>query len=140
VEQFEDLTTIRNLQPTQIASLHGFAEKTALSICEGLANKSQLIDELLQFINFKDKHKIIGQLQNQSFLFTGTLSQLKRNEAEALVLQQGGQIASTINKNLNYLVVGEKAGSKLEKAQKLGIKILNEIEFMELIKVKDVEK
>ena len=139
VEQFGDLTTIRNLQPSQIASLHGFAEKTALSICKGLANKSQLIDELLQFITFKDKHKIIGQLQNQTFLFTGTLSQLKRNEAEALVLQQGGQIAGTINKNLNYLVVGEKAGSKLEKAQKLGIKILTEQEFLELVRKADVD-
>ena len=95
--------------------------------------------ELLQFITFKDKHKIIGQLQNQTFLFTGTLSQLKRNEAEALVLQQGGQIAGTINKNLNYLVVGEKAGSKLEKAQKLGIKILTEQEFVELVRKADVD-
>ena len=140
VNHFGDLPTIRSLTISQLNSLHGFADKTAMTITQGLTQKSQLIEDLLQYISFKEKQKITGPLQNLKFLFTGTLENLKRNEAEELVIQQGGQIASTINKNLNYLVVGEKAGSKLEKAQKLGIKVLNEIEFMELLKVKDVEK
>jgi len=67
------------------------------------------------------------------------LHNLKRNEAEELVLQLGGNIASTINKNLDYLIVGDKAGSKLEKAKNLGIKILNEKEFMELIYEKNTK-
>jgi len=140
VTHFGDLNTIRNVTVSQLNNLHGFADKTAIAITQGLIQKSQLIEELLQYISFKDSQKIIGPLQNLKFLFTGTLENLKRNEAEDLVIQRGGQIASTINKNLNYLVVGEKAGSKLEKAQKLGVKILNEIKFMELLKVKNAEE
>jgi DNA ligase (NAD+) len=134
VQQFKDLNTIRNLSLSQITSLHGFAEKTAHSILQGLQTKATLIDALLEFISFKEITSHTGSLQNLNFLFTGTLHEIKRQEAEALVMQQGGNIASTVNKNLNYLVVGEKAGSKLEKAQKLGIKILNETEFLELIR------
>jgi DNA ligase (NAD+) len=140
VQQFKDLNTIRNLSLSQITSLHGFAEKTARAILQGLQTKATLIDALLEFISFKEITSHTGSLQNLNFLFTGTLHEIKRQEAEALVMQQGGNIVSTVNKNLNYLVVGEKAGSKLEKAQKLGIKILNEIEFLELLKVKNAEE
>ena len=139
VSNFKDLNTIRNLKVENITNLHGFADKTAISIIQGLKDRSQLIDELLQFINFKETQPLIGQLQNLKFLFTGTLHNLKRNEAEELVLQLGGNIASTINKNLDYLIVGDKAGSKLEKAKNLGIKILNEKEFMELIYEKNTK-
>jgi DNA ligase (NAD+) len=73
-------------------------------------------------------------LQDQTFLFTGTLSKLKRSEAEALAEQHGGKIVSGVSSKLNYLVVGEDAGSKLEKAKKINtIKIITEAEFLELV-------
>ena len=76
-----------------------------------------------------------GALSGQTFLFTGTLSKLKRSEAEALAEAEGGIIASGISAKLNYLVVGEDAGSKLEKAKKINtIKIISEDEFLTLIK------
>ncbi len=75
-----------------------------------------------------------GSLADQSFLFTGTLNELKRSEAEALVEAQGGKILSGVSSKLNYLVVGEEAGSKLEKAKKIpSIKILTEKEFLQFI-------
>ena len=75
-----------------------------------------------------------GSLDAQSFLFTGTLNELKRSEAEAMVEAQGGKILSGVSSKLNYLVVGEEAGSKLEKAKKIGsIKILSEKEFLRFI-------
>jgi len=75
-----------------------------------------------------------GSLSGKTFLFTGTLPTLKRSEAEALAEEKGGQILSGVSAKLNYLVVGEDAGSKLEKAKKINtIKILNEAEFLELI-------
>ena len=76
-----------------------------------------------------------GNLAGLHFLFTGTLTQLKRSEAEAIVEQKGGQILSGVSSKLNYLVVGEDAGSKLEKAKKIAsIKIITEAEFIDLIK------
>jgi DNA ligase (NAD+) len=67
-------------------------------------------------------------------LFTGTLIKLKRSEAEELVEQNGGQILSGVSSKLNYLVVGEDAGSKLEKAKKINsIKIISEDQFLKMI-------
>jgi DNA ligase (NAD+) len=75
-----------------------------------------------------------GNLSGLNFLFTGTLTQLKRSEAEAMVEARGGHILSGVSSKLNYLVVGEDAGSKLEKAKKIAtIKIISEADFIELI-------
>lgn len=74
-----------------------------------------------------------GGFAGQTFLFTGTLSRLKRNEAEEMVEAGGGRILSGVSAKLNYLVVGESAGSKLEKAKKLpSVKILSEEEFLKM--------
>ncbi|MBS1773189.1 MAG: NAD-dependent DNA ligase LigA [Bacteroidetes bacterium] len=74
-----------------------------------------------------------GELAGKTFLFTGTLSRFKRSDAEALVEEKGGSILGGVSSKLNYLVVGEDAGSKLEKAKKLGtVAILTEEEFMSL--------
>jgi DNA ligase (NAD+) len=78
--------------------------------------------------------KTSGSFSEQTFLFTGTLSKLKRSEAEQLVEQQGGKILSGVSSKLNYLITGEDAGSKLEKAKKIpGIRILSEEEFLTLL-------
>jgi len=96
---------------------------------------------LLQKLNelgVKTKHEkqesITGMLTGQTFLFTGTLSKLKRNDAEALVEKNGGKILSGVSSKLNYLITGEDAGSKLEKAKKIpGIKIMSEEEFLSML-------
>ena len=75
-----------------------------------------------------------GNLDGQTFLFTGTLSQLKRSDAEATVESNGGKILSGVSSKLNYLIVGEDAGSKLEKAKKIpSIQILTEDEFIKMV-------
>jgi len=75
-----------------------------------------------------------GNLDGQTFLFTGTLNRLKRSEAEASVEANGGKILSGVSSKLNFLVVGEDAGSKLEKAKKIpSIHILTEDEFIKMI-------
>ncbi len=89
----------------------------------------------LQLVNTKRETVEGGSLTGQSFLFTGTLNQLKRSEAEALAESKGGIILTGVSSKLNYLVVGEDAGSKLEKAKKINtIKIISEEEFIQLIK------
>ena len=73
-------------------------------------------------------------LTGETFLFTGTLSKLKRSDAEEMVEKNGGKIVSGVSSKLNYLVVGEDAGSKLEKAKKIpAIKIISEEDFIKLL-------
>jgi DNA ligase (NAD+) len=75
-----------------------------------------------------------GNLEGQTFLFTGTLTKLKRSDAEETIELNGGKILSGVSSKLNYLVVGEDAGSKLEKAKKIpAIKILTEEEFLKML-------
>ena len=75
-----------------------------------------------------------GSLSGQTFLFTGTLPTLKRSEAEKLAEDNGGKLLSSVSNNLNYLVTGDSAGSKLDKAKKIkSIKIINEEEFLNMI-------
>ena len=75
-----------------------------------------------------------GRLNQQTFLFTGSLPTLKRSEAEELVEQNGGKLLGSVSTKLNYLVVGEDAGSKLDKAKKIaGIKVISEEEFLKMI-------
>ncbi|OWY21071.1 DNA ligase (NAD(+)) LigA [Sphingobacteriales bacterium UPWRP_1] len=75
-----------------------------------------------------------GIFSGKTFLFTGSLQRLKRNEAEKIVEKNGGSILSSVSKNLNYLIVGAEPGSKLDKARKIAaIQILTEEEFFELL-------
>jgi DNA ligase (NAD+) len=71
-----------------------------------------------------------GLFSGLTFVITGTLATLGRNEAEALVEQLGGRAAGSVSKKTDYLVAGENAGSKLERAHALGIKIIDEQEFL----------
>jgi DNA ligase (NAD+) len=114
--------------------------KVAKSIYEYFSNAQNIamlrqLEALgLQLVNTKKDAIAEGGLAGQTFLFTGTLNKLKRNDAEALAEQQGGKIVSGVSSKLNYLVVGEDAGSKLEKAKKINtIKIISEDEFLALV-------
>lgn len=72
-------------------------------------------------------------LAGKTLVVTGTLTKYKREEIEELITRYGGHASGSVSKNTDYLIAGEKAGSKLEKAQKLGVKVLTEVEFDELI-------
>lgn len=114
--------------------------KVAKSISQYFSNEKNIamlrhLETLgLQLTNTKRDAVIEGGLSGQTFLFTGTLNKLKRNDAEALAEQNGGKIVSGVSSKLNYLIVGEDAGSKLEKAKKINtIKIISEDEFLALV-------
>jgi len=74
-----------------------------------------------------------GKLAGKTFVFTGALSRFSRSEAEALVRQHGGRAASSVSKNTDFVVAGEKPGSKLAKAEKLGVKVISEDDFVKMI-------
>jgi DNA ligase (NAD+) len=101
---------------------------------EHLAMLRKLESAGLQLKSNKQQQLTEGNLTGKTFLFTGTLLKLKRSEAEALAEAQGGKILSGVSSKLDYLVVGEDAGSKLEKAKKIAsINIIDEDGFLQMI-------
>lgn len=137
VENVFDFTT---QSEEELLQLEDVGVKVAKSIHQFFSNE-QNIDMLHQLeqlgLQMKNEKKAVveaGALTGQTFLFTGTLAKLKRSEAEALAEAEGGVIVSGVSAKLNYLVVGEDAGSKLEKAKKINtIKIISEDDFLSLI-------
>jgi len=136
----EHLLDYTNKSVEDLQQLEDVGSKVAGSIHHFFSNQQnihmlQALEQLgLQLKNTKKAAVATGGLAGQTFLFTGTLNQMKRSEAEALAEQQGGIIVSGVSAKLNYLVVGTDAGSKLEKAKKINtIKIISEEEFLQLI-------
>jgi DNA ligase (NAD+) len=72
-------------------------------------------------------------LKGLTFVVTGSLINFSRDEIKALILDYGGKVGSSVSRNTDYLILGENAGSKLEKAQQLGVKIINEHDFQKMI-------
>lgn len=128
----EQLQNLEDIGPKVAGSVHHF-----FSSKDNIRMLKELEDLGLQLKNEKKQHTKDGNLSGQTFLFTGTLPTLKRSEAEALAEANGGQILGGVSAKLNYLVVGEDAGSKLDKAKKLNsVKIISEEEFLKLVKKK----
>ena len=134
------LLELKDFDEEKLKTLEDVGPKVAGSVVQFFNNDDNLemIAELeslgLQLKNARKERSADGNLAGQSFLFTGTMNKLKRSEAEELVEKNGGKIVSGVSSKLNYLVVGEDAGSKLEKAKKINsIRILSEDEFLEMI-------
>lgn len=136
----DHLSQFTHFTEEQLQELEDVGVKVAASVFEFFHNKEnqQLLEKLealgLQLKNDRAATVTEGNLSGQTFLFTGTLYKLKRSEAETLVEKNGGKIVSGVSSKLNYLVVGEEAGSKLEKAKKIAtVKIISEEEFLKML-------
>ncbi|HEU4632598.1 MAG TPA: helix-hairpin-helix domain-containing protein, partial [Flavisolibacter sp.] len=136
----EHLLELKNFDEEALQKLEDVGPKVAGSVVQFFSNQDniEMIHALeamgLQLKNEKKDFADGGNLEGQTFLFTGTLSKLKRSDAEEMVEKSGGKILSGVSSKLNYLVVGEDAGSKLEKAKKItSIKILSEDQFLKMI-------
>jgi DNA ligase (NAD+) len=134
------LPDFKNFSLEDLQRLEDVGPKVAGSINQFFHNKDNVkmlekLEELgLNLVSARTDSRSSGNLDGQTFLFTGTLNRLKRSEAEEQVEKNGGKILSGVSSKLNYLVVGEDAGSKLEKAKKIpSIKILSEAEFIQFI-------
>jgi DNA ligase (NAD+) len=136
----EHLNDFANYTEEQLLQLEDVGVKVAKSILDFFSNPQNisLINRLeaLGIILKNEKKTFIvdGNLTGKTFLFTGTLNQLKRSDAEAMVENNGGKIVSGVSSKLNYLVAGQDAGSKLEKAKKINtIQIISEEEFLKIL-------
>ncbi len=139
-KQYQDIDTVLDVArntPSKLLDLQDIGDEVSSSLHAFFMNEDNknLIEELKELgINpkYTQSETKSALLEAKKVLFTGTLSQ-PRSVYEKLVEEHGGQNASSVSKNLDILVVGENAGSKLEKAQKLNLKIMNENEFLDMI-------
>lgn len=137
---FGSIEKIRNIKIDELQKINGVGDIVAQSICEWFSNKENinLVDRLLKHIKISvipvkegiQSRKLFGK----SFVITGTLSSMSRDEAKDKIRELGGEVSESVSSKTSYLVAGESAGLKLEKAQKLGIRILNEKDFLDIIK------
>ena len=139
-KHFGSIENLRKATVEELSEVPEIGEKIALSIVEYFQNEknSELIDELqsigLQF-QIKKEEKKEKKLDGLKFVLTGTLPNYSRNEMKELIISNGGEVLSAISKNVDYLVLGENPGSKLEKARKIGsIKIISEAKILEMVK------
>ena len=142
----QNFPTLEQLQAANFAKLqgvYGIGEEIAQSVVDWFrveANQ-QLIATLKQAgLTLEEKQAIAlptnsnSNLSGKTFVITGTLPTLKRSEAAEKIKVAGGKVTSSISSKTDYLLAGEKAGSKLEKAQKLNIKVLTEEQLFELLR------
>jgi DNA ligase (NAD+) len=125
----EDLTNLEDIGPKVAGSVHHF-----FSTKQNVDMLKELESMGLQLKNPRKDHASGGNLEGLTFLFTGSLPTLKRSDAEAMVEDNGGKLVTGVSAKLSYLVVGDDAGSKLEKAKKINtVKIISEAEFLKII-------
>jgi len=123
----EELVTIPEIGQVMAESIYNFFRLESTKMLLEKFKKAGLKFEV-ETVKKSDK------LKGKTFVFTGELESFTRKEAESLVEKLGGRATSSVSRNTDFVVVGENPGSKFEKAKKLGIKILNEEQFKELIK------
>lgn len=130
-EHFGTLDALMSATEDDLQSIEGIGPHTAAAIVEWFAQpRSKLLIEKLRRagVNFEESRAapIGDSLAGLSFVLTGTLPTLTREQASALIEAHGGSVKSSVSKNTDYVVAGEAAGSKLTKAQQLGVKIIDE--------------
>ncbi len=140
-KNFNSIDDLKAASIEELTQVEDIGEKIAESIVNYLRHEENwaMIERLksygIQLVKDENTTETLSDiLEGKTFLFTGKLSLFTREQAEEMVEKHGGKNISAVSKNLNYLVVGEKAGSKLKKAQEIGsIIILDEQEFLDLV-------
>ena len=130
---FGKLVALRATSQESLAQIEGIGPILAASITEWFADtgNKELLSRLTKHLKIQTvEAPAAGPLSGQSVVVTGTLPTLSREEAEAMVRQAGGKPSSAVSKNTSFVVAGEAAGSKLDKAQKLGVEIIDEGMFI----------
>jgi DNA ligase (NAD+) len=138
-ESFPTVEQLAQASIPHLAGVYGIGEEIAQSVYDWFRNENnQGLVTRLQAIGFvlaQAQKSLETDSQNQlfagkTFVLTGTLPSLKRQEAQVLIEQAGGKVTGSVSAKTDYVLAGEAAGSKLEKAQKLNIDILSEEEFL----------
>ena len=137
-KKYKTLDALMNASLEELTQINDIGETMAKSITDYFSDEKniKLIDELKMLgINTKDEddNSIDERFLNKTFVLTGSLSSFTRNEASEIIEKYGGKTSSSVSAKTDYVLAGEEAGSKLTKAQALGVKIITEDEFKIMI-------
>lgn len=137
-KHFQTIEAIRRATLEELEKLEGVGPIVAQSVYSWFADadNKKLVDELLGYVKIEKVTKPITEqtLAGRTFVLTGTLSTMSRDEAKKAIKDRGGDVSSSVSSQTNFVVAGEEAGSKFDKAQELGVAILSEEEFVKMLK------
>lgn len=138
-QNYKDIEALKNATFEDLSLIDGIGEKMAKSIVQYFKNKDNIfvIDEMLRLglkIENKYTKNVDLRLKGKSFVITGTLDTMSRDEAQAKLKELGAKTPSSVSKNTSFVIVGQNAGSKAQKAQALGIEILSEEDLIKILK------
>lgn len=138
--EFGTLENIQNASVEDLSKVEGVGDIIACEIFEFFRKPEtiKMLDELnkLQVIPTPPVQNVSDELKGKTFVLTGTLQSMTRDEASEKIKQMGGKTSSSVSKNTSFVIAGENAGSKLDKAQKLGVIILSENDFLKILEGK----
>lgn len=137
MQKFGSVDSVMAASAEDIAAIDGFGEILANSVFNAMRepHRIKLIERLKELglkMTYSSK-QVSDKLSGLTFVLTGTLPTLKRDEAKAMIEQRGGKVSGSVSKKTSYVVAGEEAGSKLTKANELGITVLTEEQFLQMI-------
>ena len=137
--RFGSIESIMSATAEEISEIDGFGDIMSESVFSAFHDKhfAELVDELKSLgvkMEYEKQESGDNRFDGKTFVLTGTLPTMTRDEAKEIIVRLGGKAAGSVSKKTSYVVAGEDAGSKLTKAQELGITILNEQEFLDMTK------
>ncbi len=140
---FKTIDRVRSASESDLLAISGVGPIVAEAIATFFKDKKniKIVDDLLKYVHIESKvhqvHKVKSGIAGKTFVLTGTLQTMSRDEAKEKIRTLGGDVSSSVSKETDYVVAGESAGSKLDKAQELGVTVLSENEFIEMIALPD---
>lgn len=141
-QNFKTLDALQDVTEEKLSSIHGIGPIVAKAVVDWFGEKENqtLLERLQKLLTITNPEYVSGGAKtnlpfaNKTFVLTGTLETMSRDEAKEKIRTLGGDISSSVSKKTTYVVAGEEAGSKLDKAEELGVQIINEQEFLELLR------
>ena len=138
-EKFPSIEKIMSATAEEIEEIDGFGKVMSENVAKAFSeqHRKDLISRLLELgvkMEYQATQTNDNRFEGMTFVLTGTLETLKRDEAKKIIESFGGKVSDSVSKKTTFVVAGEEAGSKLEKAQSLGVNVLSETEFLEKIK------
>jgi DNA ligase (NAD+) len=146
-EKFPTIEALEKANFDELNAVPGIGDIVSQAIVDWFKEKAhkELVKKLLKRVKIQsppllaqyppliNKRGRRGEISGKTFVLTGSLSTMDRDEAKEKIRLLGGTVSSSVSKNTDYVVAGESAGSKLDKATELGVKVLSEEEFLELV-------